>query len=628
MERPANDEIVRQTAAQCRHYAMCKIDYLGTGLCPSGPEKRFVAYYPQGRMDLYRALADGLIPMTAALVDAADTCTLCGICDLQCHFVTGMRPMTVMQALKDRVRAHLDAHEPVLTPAADAVLERLRAIAGPDWATNDPAILFTYADDPFPLAGIRMPRYVVLPGSADEVAAIVSLANRLDMPFAIRGNGGSVFGFVFTDGIVLDMSRMRRIEFDLENWCASVEPGVTSFELQQEAFRRGFRVNAAEPAATVCGNIVCTGTFSPWSNVYGTAADGFIDMEFVGRNGEVFHLNDKRAPNVYAFEHAMIPSPGVCTKAVVKLHPVTADEEGVLVPFAGFGEAVAFARELSQRRIALALAVLGGQYISTFMSPSQSLSDAIKRVVPDVLGIKYLVLAVVDAHGRSAIAKMAGSVIDGALFRTLMLGLPGLADSELVEIVRAYEGNSPPYEFLCRPEMRPVVEAVLRPSPETIAASVDEDLRDFYMRLYARPEMTDLVWLNMFRIVSARMSRRKHMFAFLIYVPLDRLEIIEHIITELGRIAGAHQLDHDYGFLTPMDFGKRAILEYDYYIDHTDPVEKQKIADAMVTIGPWLDGLAATTKGVTFLMYVFSQGCSRKENFLYRQGPSPDREGR
>ena len=69
------DESVRQTAAQCRHYAMCKIDYLGTGLCPSGPEKQYVAYYPQGRMDLYRALADDLIPVTEALVDVADTCT-------------------------------------------------------------------------------------------------------------------------------------------------------------------------------------------------------------------------------------------------------------------------------------------------------------------------------------------------------------------------------------------------------------------------------------------------------------------------------------------------------------------------------------------------------------------------
>ncbi len=121
----------------------------------------------------------------------------------------------------------------------------------------------------------------------------------LGLPFAIRGNGGSVFGFVFSDGIVLDMGRMRRIEFDLENWCAAVEPGVTSFELQQEAYRRGLRVNAAEPAATVCGNLVCTGTFSTWSNVYGTAADNFIDMEFVGRDGGVFRLNDQAGPEPF-----------------------------------------------------------------------------------------------------------------------------------------------------------------------------------------------------------------------------------------------------------------------------------------------------------------------------------------
>jgi len=614
------DEKAGKTAAQCRHYAMCKIDYLGTGLCPSGPERHYVAFYPQGRMDLYRALAEGHIPVTEALVEAADTCTLCGICDKQCHFITGLRPVKVMAALKDHVAEHRAAKKPVHKAPEDEALRQLRKIVGGEWATNDPAILFTYADDPFPMAGIQMPRYVVLPGSRDEVAAVVALADELKLPFAIRGNGGSVFGFVFSDGIVLDMNRMRRIEFDEDNWCVAVGPGVTSFELQKEAFKRGYRINTAEPAATVCGNIVCTGTFSTWSNVYGTAADGFVDMEFVDRKGRVFRLNEKGAPNVFAFENAMIPSPGVCTEAVVKLHPVTADEEGLLVPFADFDAAVAFARELGRRRLALALAVLGGHYISTFMSPSKELAAKVKSVLPDMLGIKYLVFAVADAYGRDAIRKIAGGpIIDGALLRTLMLGLPRLADEELAGIARGYEGDAPAYEILFRPEMRSVLEAVLEPSPETIAASVDEDLREFYTRLYARPEMTDMVWLNMFRIVSARMSRTKHMLAFLIYVPLDRLDVINEIIAGFDRIASAHGVDHDYGFLTPMDFGKRAILEYDYYIDHTDPAEKKKVAAAFAEVGPWLDGLAARTNGVTSLMYVFSQGCSRKENFLYRR---------
>ncbi len=108
------------------------------------------------------------------------------------------------------------------------------------------------------------------------------------------------------------------------------------------------------------------------------------------------------------------------------------------------------------------------------------------------------------------------------------------------------------------------------------------------------------------------------MFAFLVYVPLDGANAIDDVISGFSRIAETHGIDHDFGFLTPMDLGKRAILEYDYYLDHTDAEEKAKIGRAMVEIDPWLDRLAATTKGLISLKYVFSQGCSRKEFFLYR----------
>jgi hypothetical protein len=614
---PIDDEVLK-TASQCRHYAMCKIDYLGTGLCPPGKRQHYVSYYPQGRMDLYAALAAGLIPVTDELVRIVETCTLCGVCDLQCHFVTGLRPLRVMKALKERVEDYLKEGGIPVSVAADEPLRRLRAIVGGEWATNDPAVLVTYANDPFPLADMLIPRYVVLPGSREEVAAVVRLAGELGLPFAVRGNGGSVFGFVFSEGIVLDMQRMRNLSIDKDNWSAAVGPGVTSFELQQEASRHGLRANTAEPAATVCGNIVCTGTFSTWSHAYGTAADGFIDMEFVDSSGRIFRLNDKRAPNVFAFDNAVIPAPGVCTEAKVKLHPTTADEDGLLVPFWDFDEAVALARELGRRRIGLAVAVLGVHYIANFMSPSQDLAERLKGVLPESLGIRYVVVAIGDRLARDAIQALAGTVIDSGLWRTLTLGLPRLLDREWQELVRGFEGGRPPYETLCRPEMRPLIEAALDPSPETLAGAVEQDLRGLYAGLYAQPRFTDMTWLNMFRILSSRMSRRKHMFAFLVYVPLDRNDVINHINAEFARIAEAQGLDHDFGFLTPMDLGKRAILEYDYYIDHTDPAEREKIRRAMAEIEPWLDGLAERTKGVTFLKYVFSQGCSRMENFLYR----------
>jgi hypothetical protein len=108
--------------------------------------------------------------------------------------------------------------------------------------------------------------------------------------------------------------------------------------------------------------------------------------------------------------------------------------------------------------------------------------------------------------------------------------------------------------------MYPLIEAVLSPSPETLAGAVDEDLRDFYTQLYARPEMTDLVWLNMFRIVSSRMARHKHVVAFILYVPLDRIELINEINAMFKKVGDRHGMDNAYGFLTPIDFGKRAVL--------------------------------------------------------------------
>ena len=53
--------------------------------------------------------------------------------------------------------------------------------------------------------------------------------------------------------------------------------------------------------------------------------------------------------------------------------------------------------------------------------------------------------------------------------------------------------------------------------PRTIASAVEEDLREAYSRLYAQPKMTNMTWLNMFRILSARMGRHKHVIAFLVY---------------------------------------------------------------------------------------------------------------
>jgi len=79
---------VLKTARSCRHYAMCKIDYLGPGCAVRGG-KALRQLLSQGGWTSM-PLAEDRVPVTRACVEIADSCDLCGTCDYQCYFVTEM----------------------------------------------------------------------------------------------------------------------------------------------------------------------------------------------------------------------------------------------------------------------------------------------------------------------------------------------------------------------------------------------------------------------------------------------------------------------------------------------------------------------------------------------------------
>ena len=594
---------------------MCKIDFLDTGLCKSGAEKHYVSFYPQGRMDLYAALAENRITVTEKCIEIADTCDLCGICDYQCYFVTEMKPSLVMKALKEHIKLHLDSGGEILAAESDSILDGLKEIVGDYWATSDRAVALTYSHDPSPVAGPRLPEYVIMPDSTSEISAVIKALNSHKIPYAVRGNGSSVMGFVMSEGAVIDLGRMKSIEFDEKNWMVKVGPGVAAFELQKAAVKRGFRVNVAEPSALVCANIMCSGIFSLFSASYGTAADNYIDAEFVGHDGEVFRLSDKSAPNLFAYKKEDSTVPGICSSAYIRLHPVTSDEGAAFVPFDSLEGALDFARDCAMRRIGLAIGVLGGEYLSVFLSPTKKLAAEVKDIFREKLKIEYLVLVIGDKFALRSVKEMGYNYFDNRMMRILNLGLPSLSSAKWLDIIDELSAEKP-YSYLGLKHFPYLAELALEPSPAKLVRDVDPELRSFFEKLYSKPEMTDPVWLNMFRVVSSRMGREKHVIPMIIYLPIDN-KLISEINSEFKRIADSHGLKNDYGFITPLDDGKRCVFEYDYYLDQNDPDERMKMQQAMMEAGMMIERYSAETGTVTWIRYVFSQGFSRKESFLY-----------
>jgi hypothetical protein len=595
---------------------MCKIDFLGSGVCESGLEKHFVSFYPQGRMILYEALAGNKISITEKCIEIADSCNLCGKCDYQCYFLNEMRPTKVMEALKNHVETYIKNGGKIKLSKDDYLLDEIKKIVGKNWATNDEAITVTYSHDLSAISDPKVPDYVVMPNTKEEISSLVKLFNKNKITYTIRGNGQNLLGFAINEGAIIDLNRMKTIEFDEKNWLVKVGPGVTAFDLQKQAQKRGYRINASEPAALLCANIMCSGIMSTFSTTYGINADNFINAEFVDHSGSLFNLNETSSPNLYSYknlEHK--DSPGICVSASIRLHPVTDDEKGILVPFETLNNALDFIKDCSIRHIGLAIGIVGAEYISTFLSPTKKMASEIKNIFIDKLNIPWLVVVIGDKYAIRSISEMGFPFFDQNLFKSLYLGLPSLKTAQWLDLVKELSDDEP-YSYLKVKSFAELFETALSPSPSLYSQEVDVELIPFFEKLFSRQEMTDLVWLNMFRIMSTRLGRKKPFLPALIYLPIDK-DLINEFSDKFRLIAENHHIDNDFGFITPIDNGKRCIFEYDFFYDYNDPEEIQRIRQVAMEANMLIDDYSVKTGTVKGHPYVLYQGFCRKENLLY-----------
>ena len=113
-------------------------------------------------------------------------------------------------------------------PLSPSFLADCRRLLGPDHVLTTPAALSAYDSD-----GLTQHRFtpdaVVLPGSTDELKAVLRLMQGQDAPYTLRGAGTGLSGgaVAVEGGLVIHLSRLKRIlSIDPLNLVAEVEPGV------------------------------------------------------------------------------------------------------------------------------------------------------------------------------------------------------------------------------------------------------------------------------------------------------------------------------------------------------------------------------------------------------------------
>jgi len=128
------------------------------------------------------------------------------------------------------------------------IVSDLAEIVGPDRVSTSDAVCLSYAFNCFMGKGIvRKPDIVVMPETAEEVSAILKVANRYKVPVTPKGAvGGAGHGGPLKGGILLDLALMDRIILiDATNMKAVAEAGCSFFKLSQELFKNGLMLPTA-----------------------------------------------------------------------------------------------------------------------------------------------------------------------------------------------------------------------------------------------------------------------------------------------------------------------------------------------------------------------------------------------
>jgi glycolate oxidase len=232
------------------------------------------------------------------------------------------------------------------------IVEELKGIVGEQHVCTSYEDLYCYTYDSSSVeVDLKkdFPGVVVFPASAEEISAILKLANREKIPVIPRGAGSNVSGGSVSVGdcIVMVLQRLNRIlEIDTKNLVAVVEAGVITAQLQQEVEKLGL-FYPPDPASlaysTMGGNVAeCAG--GPRGVKYGVTRDYVLGLEVVLPTGEIINTGGRTMKNVTGYNMTQLftgceGTLGVITKITVKLLPLPEGKKTMMAVFSEIEQA-------------------------------------------------------------------------------------------------------------------------------------------------------------------------------------------------------------------------------------------------------------------------------------------------
>ena len=136
-------------------------------------------------------------------------------------------------------------------------------------------------------------------GTADVIQA-VNFARENSLLVAVKGGGHNSAGkATCDDGIVIDLSLMRRVYVDPQKKTARVDGGALLGDVDSETQLHGLAVSAGIVSHTGVGGLALGGGFGWISRKHGFSIDNLLSADIVTANGDLIHASQNENEDLF-----------------------------------------------------------------------------------------------------------------------------------------------------------------------------------------------------------------------------------------------------------------------------------------------------------------------------------------
>lgn len=216
-------------------------------------------------------------------------------------------------------------------PQLPAVVEDLRGlVAGEVIATGDTR--YDAARQVYYGGFTHRPAAVIRAASSADVAAVVRYAGETGVELAVRSGGHSLAGHGTTEGgVVLDLSGLDDLEIDVAGRTAEVGAGVTAGTYTEAAGAHGLATGFGDAGTVGIGGLTVGGGVGFLSRKHGLTIDHLLAAEVVTADGQVRHVDEASAPDLFWAVRGGGGNVGVVTRLRFALHDVSEATGGMLI---------------------------------------------------------------------------------------------------------------------------------------------------------------------------------------------------------------------------------------------------------------------------------------------------------